>query len=345
METFGNDLLHGLSEISATDKSVVIQDNTKDNGLPRSLQQDPKENHDNQPTEATSHMFSGKDASFPDSGNVPASFSEVESVDADELSRGTNVDDGCDGSDSNSRDGRPAGDTTYRKLFVGGLAWQTTTETLQNHFHVYGELQEAVVICDKTTGRSKGYGFVTYKRDEDAQRAVANKSPIIDGRKTNCNLAALGVKKEGKRGKRNHNGHGMGQERAMGYPNPMMPNDMNMQMMYPMYLRDGGYPVPPSFVAPAGQAGYPGMQGYYFPPNFAYPMMMPGHFPAQGWNGNPNMQGGNVPRNQPAPGTIVFPGMMYPNNDMMFNMSQQPPSAPEAQPPGATINELSEEQE
>ena len=37
---------------------------------------------------------------------------------------GTNVDDGCDGSDSNSRDGRPAGDTTYRKLFVGGLAWQ-----------------------------------------------------------------------------------------------------------------------------------------------------------------------------------------------------------------------------
>ena len=32
METFGNDLLHGLSEISATDKSVVIQDNTKDNG-------------------------------------------------------------------------------------------------------------------------------------------------------------------------------------------------------------------------------------------------------------------------------------------------------------------------
>jgi len=150
----------------------------------------------------------------------------------------------------------------------------------------------------------------------------------------------------------------------MGYPSPMMANDMNMQMFYPMYLRDGAYPVPPSFVPPAGQAGYPGMQGYYFPPNFGYPMMMPGHFPAQGWNGNPNMQGGNMARAQTGAGPIVFPGMMYPNNEMMFNMnnSQQPASAPgehdstgqgflftqslsEAQPPGATINELSEEQE
>jgi len=51
-------------------------------------------------------------------------------------------------------------DTTYKKLFIGGLAWQTTTERLKEHFSVYGDLVEAIVISDKTTGRSKGYGFV-----------------------------------------------------------------------------------------------------------------------------------------------------------------------------------------
>jgi len=60
METFGNDLLHGLPEIATTDKSGVKQENAKDSGMPRSLQQDAKENHDNQPSEAISHMFPSK---------------------------------------------------------------------------------------------------------------------------------------------------------------------------------------------------------------------------------------------------------------------------------------------
>lgn len=52
-------------------------------------------------------------------------------------------------------------DTTYTKVFVGGLAWETQSETLRRHFEQFGDILEAVVITDKNTGRSKGYGFVS----------------------------------------------------------------------------------------------------------------------------------------------------------------------------------------
>lgn len=55
----------------------------------------------------------------------------------------------------------PYGDTTYTKVFVGGLAWETRSEGLRAHFEVYGDIMEAVVITDRATGRSKGYGFVS----------------------------------------------------------------------------------------------------------------------------------------------------------------------------------------
>lgn len=54
------------------------------------------------------------------------------------------------------------GDTTLTKVFIGGLAWETQKETLRVHFEKYGEILEAVIISDKITGRSKGYGFVSY---------------------------------------------------------------------------------------------------------------------------------------------------------------------------------------
>lgn len=53
------------------------------------------------------------------------------------------------------------GDTTYTKVFVGGLAWETQSDTLMRHFEQFGDILEAVVITDKNTGRSKGYGFVS----------------------------------------------------------------------------------------------------------------------------------------------------------------------------------------
>ncbi|GAB2224081.1 hypothetical protein Droror1_Dr00004828 [Drosera rotundifolia] len=86
-------------------------------------------------------------------------------------------------------------DTTYTKVFVGGLPWETQRETMRSYFEQFGEILEAVVITDKNTGRSKGYGFVTFKEPEAAFRACQNPSPVIDGRRANCNIAAFGSQK------------------------------------------------------------------------------------------------------------------------------------------------------
>ncbi|XP_022152706.1 RNA-binding protein 38 [Momordica charantia] len=84
------------------------------------------------------------------------------------------------------------GDTTFTKVFVGGLAWETPTEEMRRYFEQFGEILEAVIITDKNTAKSKGYGFVTFRDPESARRACANPNPVIDGRRANCNIAALG---------------------------------------------------------------------------------------------------------------------------------------------------------
>lgn len=52
-------------------------------------------------------------------------------------------------------------DTTFTKIFVGGLPYHTTDETLRRFFERFGEIEEAVVITDRATGKSRGYGFVS----------------------------------------------------------------------------------------------------------------------------------------------------------------------------------------
>lgn len=52
-------------------------------------------------------------------------------------------------------------DTTWTKLFVGGLPYHTTDKSLRDHFAVYGDIEEAVVITDRQTSKSRGYGFVS----------------------------------------------------------------------------------------------------------------------------------------------------------------------------------------
>jgi len=88
-------------------------------------------------------------------------------------------------------------DTTWTKLFVGGLPYHTTDKSLREHFEVYGEIEEAVVITDRSTGKSRGYGFVIMSTKEAAERACKEPNPIIDGRKANVNLAILGAKPRG----------------------------------------------------------------------------------------------------------------------------------------------------
>lgn len=52
-------------------------------------------------------------------------------------------------------------DTTWTKLFVGGLPYETNDKELREFFQEFGEIDEAVVIIDRSTNKSKGYGFVS----------------------------------------------------------------------------------------------------------------------------------------------------------------------------------------
>ncbi|XP_059801482.1 RNA-binding protein 24 isoform X2 [Hypanus sabinus] len=85
-------------------------------------------------------------------------------------------------------------DTTFTKIFVGGLPYHTTDASLRKYFEVFGDIEEAVVITDRQTGKSRGYGFVTMADRAAAERACKDPNPIIDGRKANVNLAYLGAK-------------------------------------------------------------------------------------------------------------------------------------------------------
>ncbi|XP_015941307.1 organelle RRM domain-containing protein 2, mitochondrial [Arachis duranensis] len=71
---------------------------------------------------------------------------------------------------------------TSPKLFISGLSRLTTDEKLTEAFSPFGQLLEAKVITDRASGRSKGYGFVTYATIEDAEKARAGmNAKFIDG--------------------------------------------------------------------------------------------------------------------------------------------------------------------
>jgi RNA recognition motif-containing protein len=77
-----------------------------------------------------------------------------------------------------------------KKLFVGGLSWNTTDDGLRQAFERFGQLSEAKVITDRETGRSRGFGFVTYAKDEEAGPAMAQMNgAMLDGRTIRVNEA------------------------------------------------------------------------------------------------------------------------------------------------------------
>ncbi|KAH7427393.1 hypothetical protein KP509_10G042100 [Ceratopteris richardii] len=80
-------------------------------------------------------------------------------------------------------------DPADRKLFVRGLNFSTDKPSLQKAFEEYGSVEDCLVVVDKTTGKSKGFGFVTYQHRVDAIRALKEPSKTIDGRETICYLS------------------------------------------------------------------------------------------------------------------------------------------------------------
>lgn len=77
-----------------------------------------------------------------------------------------------------------------KKLFIGGLSWSTNDETLRRSFEQYGAVEDARVILDRDTGRSRGFGFVTFSDGDAAMNAVtALDGSTLDGRSIRVNEA------------------------------------------------------------------------------------------------------------------------------------------------------------
>ena len=77
-----------------------------------------------------------------------------------------------------------------KKLFVGGLSWDTTDASLLAAFSEFGEVTEAKVITDRETGRSRGFGFVTFTDDSAGSEAIAKMDgQSLDGRSVRVNEA------------------------------------------------------------------------------------------------------------------------------------------------------------
>lgn len=166
----------------------------------------------------------------------------------------------------------PFGDTTFTKVFVGGLAWETPTDVMRSYFEQFGDILEAVIITDKNTGKSKGYGFVTFRDPDSARRACVEPNPMIDGRKANCNIASLG---------RPRLSPPRGRPQGHGPPyyggNPMLPAAQNPQLQ--QSGAPAAFPPPPPPAAayvypPYGYATYPHDYGYnqgIYNPQFQQP--------------------------------------------------------------------------
>ncbi|MGW8257135.1 MAG: RNA-binding protein [Thermoguttaceae bacterium] len=95
-----------------------------------------------------------------------------------------------------------------KKLFVGGLSWGTTDEGLHQAFEKFGEIVEAKVITDRETGRSRGFGFVTFANEEGISTAVSEMNGAqLDGRTIRVNEAENQAQRRGGGGRGGRGGH------------------------------------------------------------------------------------------------------------------------------------------
>ena len=98
-----------------------------------------------------------------------------------------------------------------KKIFVGSLSWNTTDEGLMQAFERFGEVVEAKVITDRDTGRSRGFGFVTFNEEGPAQQAVSEMNGTeLDGRPIVVNEARDQAPRGGGGGYRGGGGGGGG---------------------------------------------------------------------------------------------------------------------------------------
>ncbi|KAK1554879.1 hypothetical protein Q3G72_018648 [Acer saccharum] len=235
------------------------------------------------------------------------------------------------------------GDTTFTKVFVGGLAWETPTEEMRKYFQQFGDILEAVIITDKNTAKSKGYGFVTFRDPESARRACENPNPMIDGRRANCNIASLGRPRPSPprgrmQGGSPYQGGGGGAPSYGGVAAPLHPPPLPPPppVIYPPY----GYPT-----YSATDYGYHQMQGVYNPQiqqaqyyqqmygtTSSTPMGSPYYYGYSIQSPSPRGTYSQPQHQQPQPRIAAAPSYLYYHTHMDGSFSAYPPPPPPPPP-------------
>uniref|UniRef100_A0A7N8WQN2 RNA-binding protein Musashi homolog 2-like n=1 Tax=Mastacembelus armatus TaxID=205130 RepID=A0A7N8WQN2_9TELE len=68
------------------------------------------------------------------------------------------------------------------KMFIGGLSWQTSPDSLRDYFSKFGEIRECMVMRDPTTKRSRGFGFVTFTDAASVDKVLAQQHHELDSK-------------------------------------------------------------------------------------------------------------------------------------------------------------------
>lgn len=75
------------------------------------------------------------------------------------------------------------------KIYVGNLSYDTTEDQLRDYFAQYGNIEDIKLIIDFNTGRSKGFGFITFGSDQECENAIAANGVELSGRTLKVNIA------------------------------------------------------------------------------------------------------------------------------------------------------------
>lgn len=97
------------------------------------------------------------------------------------------------------------------KIYVGNLSYRTVEDQLSQHFAKFGQISSTVIVMDRATNRSKGFGFITFESENAAQQAVQEMNgKEIDGRTVKVSIAKPPKEREAGGGGRSSGGRSGG---------------------------------------------------------------------------------------------------------------------------------------
>ncbi|WFD37612.1 uncharacterized protein MJAP1_000559 [Malassezia japonica] len=182
------------------------------------------------------------------------------------------------------------------KVYVGNLSWNTTDDGLAHAFSPYGQLTDYIVMKDRDTGRSRGFGFVTFMTQQEADAAIAAlNEQELDGRRIRVNMANSRPPMGGMGANLGYSGltggYGAGAYGAAQAGYGAYAGAQPANFAYGQQAGYGGYQQQPYGAQPAGYPApqaYPAQQGGFA----AYGAQQPYGAPAQNFQPPQPPQGG-----------------------------------------------------